>query len=75
MRLAYRLGMREGRSLVQTSSQVVRRMPLYLSRFSYATEAKKALLSAPQDRSAAAREMAESLGGAGAGVPVAARPR
>jgi uncharacterized protein with GYD domain len=38
-------------------------MPLFLSRFSYATEAKKALLSQPQDRSGAAREMAESLGG------------
>jgi uncharacterized protein with GYD domain len=55
--------MREGRSLVKTLSQVVARMPLYLSRFSYATEAKKALLSQPQDRSGAAREMAESLGG------------
>ena len=38
-------------------------MALYLSRFSYTTDAKKALLNQPQDRSAAAREMAESLGG------------
>lgn len=38
-------------------------MPLYLGRFSYTTEAMKALLSEPQDRSAAAREVAESLGG------------
>ena len=38
-------------------------MPLYLARFSYGTDAVKALLDAPQDRSAQAREMAESLGG------------
>src|ERR687897_1828662 len=38
-------------------------MGLYLSRFSYTTDAMKALLSQPQDRSAAAREVAESLGG------------
>ncbi len=38
-------------------------MPLYLGRFSYTTDAMKALLSQPQDRSAAAREVAESLGG------------
>jgi uncharacterized protein with GYD domain len=38
-------------------------MPLYLGRFSYTTDAMKALLSDPQDRSAAAREVAESLGG------------
>jgi uncharacterized protein with GYD domain len=38
-------------------------MPLYLSRFSYTKDAVKALLSQPQDRSAAAGEMAESLGG------------
>ena len=38
-------------------------MPLYLSRFSYTTDAIKALLDKPQDRSAAAREMADSLGG------------
>ena len=38
-------------------------MPLYLSRFSYTTDAMKALLDEPQDRSAAAREVAESLGG------------
>ena len=38
-------------------------MALYLSRFSYTTEAMKGLLDQPQDRSAAAREVAESLGG------------
>ena len=38
-------------------------MPLYLSRFSYTTDATKALLNEPQDRSAAAREVAETLGG------------
>ena len=38
-------------------------MPLYLGRFSYTADALKALLNEPQDRSAAAREVAESLGG------------
>ena len=38
-------------------------MPLYLGRFSYTTDAMRALISQPQDRSAAAREVAESLGG------------
>ncbi len=38
-------------------------MPLYLGRFSYTPDAMKALLAQPQDRSAAAREVAESLGG------------
>jgi uncharacterized protein with GYD domain len=38
-------------------------MSLYLGRFSYTTDAMKALLDDPQDRSAAAREVAESLGG------------
>jgi uncharacterized protein with GYD domain len=38
-------------------------MPLYLGRFSYTTDAMKSLLDQPQDRSAAAREVAESLGG------------
>ena len=38
-------------------------MPLYLSRFSYTTDAMKGLLNQPQDRSAAAREVADSLGG------------
>jgi uncharacterized protein with GYD domain len=38
-------------------------MPLYLGRFSYTTDAMKALLDHPEDRSAAAREVAESLGG------------
>ena len=38
-------------------------MPLYLGRFSYTADALKALLNEPQDRSAPAREVAESLGG------------
>ena len=38
-------------------------MPLYLGRFSYTTDAMKALLDQPEDRSAAAREVAETLGG------------
>ena len=38
-------------------------MPLYLGRFSYTTDALKALVDQPQDRSAAAREVAESVGG------------
>ncbi len=38
-------------------------MPLYLGRFSYTTDAMRSLLDQPQDRSAAAREVAESLGG------------
>jgi uncharacterized protein with GYD domain len=36
-------------------------LPLYLTRFSYSTDAVKALINQPQDRSAAAREVAESL--------------
>jgi len=38
-------------------------MPLYLGRFSYSSDAVQALVSNPQDRSAVARELAESLGG------------
>ena len=38
-------------------------MALYLTRFSYTTDATKALLNQPQDRSGAAREVAESVGG------------
>src|ERR671911_2286391 len=38
-------------------------MPLYFGRFSYSTDAMKAMVSGPQDRSAAVREVAESLGG------------
>ena len=38
-------------------------MPVYLDRFSYTPDAIKALLSQPEDRSAAAREVAESVGG------------
>jgi len=38
-------------------------MPLFLGRFNYAPDAVRALLAQPQDRSAAAREVAESLGG------------
>ena len=36
-------------------------MPLYLGRFSYTTDAVKALLDQPQDRSAAAREVADAV--------------
>ena len=38
-------------------------MPLYLARFSRTPDALKGLLDQPQDRSAAAREVAESVGG------------
>ena len=38
-------------------------MPLYLGRFNYTSDAVKALISQPEDRSAVAREVAESLGG------------
>ena len=38
-------------------------MPLYLGRFSYTPDAIRAMVREPQDRSAAAREVAESLGG------------
>ena len=55
--------MREGRSVLSLSNQAVLRMALFLTRFSYTTDAKKALLNQPQDRSGPAREMAESLGG------------
>jgi uncharacterized protein with GYD domain len=37
-------------------------MPVYLGRFSYSTEAVKAMVSNPQDRAKAATEAAESLG-------------
>jgi uncharacterized protein with GYD domain len=38
-------------------------MPQYLGRFSYSSEAIRAMVSNPQDRAAAAREAVESLGG------------
>jgi uncharacterized protein with GYD domain len=38
-------------------------MPLYLGRFRYSPEARKAMVDNPHDRSAAAREAIESLGG------------
>jgi uncharacterized protein with GYD domain len=38
-------------------------MPLYLGRFSYTADAIKALINNPEDRSKAAGEAAESLGG------------
>ncbi len=38
-------------------------MPLYRGRFSYTTDALKALFDQPEDRWNAAREVAESLGG------------
>ena len=37
-------------------------MPLYLGRFKYSAEAIKAMIGNPQDREAAAKETAESLG-------------
>jgi uncharacterized protein with GYD domain len=37
-------------------------LPTYLSRFSYTADATKALLNQPQDRSVAAREVADSVG-------------
>jgi uncharacterized protein with GYD domain len=37
-------------------------VPLYLGRFSYTSDAVKALVKDPQDRSKAASEVAESLG-------------
>lgn len=37
-------------------------MPLYLGRFKYSPEAIRAMIENPQDRSAASREAAESLG-------------
>src|SRR5947209_553944 len=37
-------------------------MPLYLSRFSYTTDAIKALVNSPDDRAKAAEAAAESLG-------------
>ena len=53
-----------GRSALtlQAGAEVLH-VPLYLSRFGYTTDAVKALIDQPQDRSAAAREVAESLGG------------
>ena len=38
-------------------------MALFLSRFSYSADAMQGLISEPQDRSVAARELAESVGG------------
>src|SRR3954454_12928429 len=38
-------------------------MPQYLGRFSYSTDAVRALVQSPQDREAAAREVVEALGG------------
>ncbi len=37
-------------------------MPLYLGRFKYSPEAIRAMIENPQDRGAASREAAESLG-------------
>ena len=37
-------------------------MPLYLGRFKYSAEAIRAMIENPQDRGAASREAAESLG-------------
>jgi len=38
-------------------------MPLYLGRFKYTPDAMRAMVSNPQDRSQAAQEVADSLGG------------
>jgi uncharacterized protein with GYD domain len=38
-------------------------MPQYLGRFSYTSDAVRAMVESPQDREAAAREGLESLGG------------
>src|ERR1700733_420288 len=38
-------------------------MPVFLGRFSYTSEAVKAMVSNPQDRARAAAQAAESLGG------------
>jgi uncharacterized protein with GYD domain len=38
-------------------------MPLYLGRFAYTQQAMKAMAANPQDRSVAAREATESVGG------------
>ncbi len=54
--------MQDDRSVLTRSAKEAP-MPLYLGRFSYTTDALKALLDQPQDRSAAAREVAESVGG------------
>ena len=59
--LAWAPAIGEDRSVL-TPSRAEGPMPLYLGRFSYTSDAKKALVSQPQDRSAAAREVAESLG-------------
>jgi uncharacterized protein with GYD domain len=37
-------------------------MPLYLGRFKYSSDAIRAMVDNPQDRSAAARQAAESIG-------------
>jgi uncharacterized protein with GYD domain len=37
-------------------------MPIYLGRFNYTPDAVKAMINNPTDRSAAAKEVAESLG-------------
>jgi uncharacterized protein with GYD domain len=38
-------------------------MPQYLGRFSYSSDAVRAIVESPQDREAAAREVVEALGG------------
>jgi len=38
-------------------------MPQYLGRFTYSADSVRAMIREPQDREAAAREVAESLGG------------
>ena len=55
--------MREDRSVLTLS--IGRRIfhAAYLGRFSYTTDGLKGLLNQPEDRSAAARDVADSLGG------------
>jgi uncharacterized protein with GYD domain len=56
---------RQRRTIVETIKlrRAEAHMPLYLGRFSYSTDAMHAMVSNPQDRSEAAREVVESLGG------------
>jgi uncharacterized protein with GYD domain len=58
-----RLGLPVHENRSHTLRPVEVAMPLYLGRFSYTTDAIKTMVSNPQDRGAAAREVAESLGG------------
>src|SRR5947207_15664383 len=63
-RLALRAS-RASRRIAATWPKSHRRfaMPMYLGRFNYTPEAVKSMVENPQDRSVAAREATESLGG------------